>query len=83
MTDWHSAFWDDLNRDLEDPAVRADFERNQVALQAYHHTVTATGPDGQQCAVTIGPVEGAVTYSEYRTGPSPRWKRAWRRLTGR
>lgn len=82
MTDGPSAFWDDLNRDLEDPAVRADFERNQAALQTYQYTVTAHGPDGQQAAVTIGPAEGAITYAEYWTGPSPWWKRAWRRAWG-
>lgn len=83
MTDGHSAFWDDLNRELEDPAVRADYERNQAALQTCQYTVTAYGPDGQPAAVTIGPAEGAIYYSEYRTGPSPWWKRAWRRLSGR
>jgi len=80
VTDAPSAFWDDLNRDLEDPDVRADFERNQAMLQRYEYKVTATGPDGQQAEVTFGPVEGAITYNEYLTGPSPWWKRVWRWL---
>jgi hypothetical protein len=83
MTDAPSNFWDDLNRDLEDPEVRADFERNQAMLQQYQYAVTATGPDGQSAEVTFGPAEGAIAYNEYWTGPSPWWKRAWRRLAGR
>lgn len=47
----------------------------------YRYTVTATGPDGRPVTVTIGPpTEGAITYNEYWTGPSPWWKRAWRKL---
>jgi hypothetical protein len=80
MTDAPSAFWDDLNRDLEDPEVRADFERNQAMLRGPRYTVTATGPGGQPAEVTFGPTEGVITYNEYLTGPSPQWKRAWRRL---
>jgi hypothetical protein len=80
MTDGPSAFWDDLNRDLEDPAVRTDFEQNQAMLQGLQYTVSAHGPNGEQLAVTLGPVEGAITYNEYLTGPSPWWKRIWRRL---
>lgn len=48
--------------------------------QTYRYTVTATGPDGQPVALTIGPTEGALRYSEYWTGPSPWWKRARRKM---
>lgn len=47
---------------------------------AFHYTVTAYDADGNQADVTVGPIEGALHYAEYATGPSPWWKRAWRRL---
>jgi hypothetical protein len=80
MTDGPSAFWDDLNRDLEDPQIHADFESNRAMLAGYGYTVSATGPDGMPVEVAIGTTEGAITYNEYWTGPSPWWKRAWRLL---
>lgn len=83
MTDQPSAFWDDLNRELEDPGVRADFEANQAMLRAMQCTVTATGPGGEPAEVTFGPAGGAIAYSEYRTGPSPWRKRAWRKIRRR
>jgi hypothetical protein len=49
----------------------------------YQYIVTAKGPDGQPAEVTFGPTEGAITYNEYWTGPSPWWKRLWCRLTRR
>ena len=64
----------------------ADFEatlrtlRTEAGAPVEHvYTVTAHDKDGRQAAVTIGPVEGAVRYNEYWTGPSPWWKRIWRR----
>lgn len=49
------------------------------AVPEYAYTVTVHDKDGRQAAVAIGPVEGAVSYNEYWTGPSPWWKRIWRR----
>jgi hypothetical protein len=80
MPDGPSAFWDDLNRDLEDPGVRAGFESNRAMLAGYEYTVSATGRDGTLVEVTIGEAEGAIAYNEYWTGPSPWWMRAWRLL---
>ena len=48
----------------------------------YSYTVCARTADGREAAVTFGPVEGAVHYAEYWTGPSRWWKRAWRRTRG-
>lgn len=49
----------------------------------YRYTATAHDADGHEADVTFGPVEGALSYNEYWTGPSPWWKRAWRRLAHR
>jgi hypothetical protein len=49
----------------------------------YRYEISATGPDGALCELTVGPVEGAVYYAEYWTGSSPWWKRAWRRILRR
>jgi hypothetical protein len=49
-------------------------------LPTYGYTVTARDKDGNEGTVGFGPPEGAVYYAEYATGPSPWWKRAWRRL---
>ena len=48
------------------------------------YTVTARDSSGRPANVTIGPVDerGSIYYAEYWTGPSPWWKRAWRRLRG-
>lgn len=46
---------------------------------AYRYAVSARTVDGREVAVTFGPVEGALTYAEYWTGPGPWWKRTWRR----
>lgn len=44
------------------------------------YRISATDRFGRPVDMTIGPVEGAVSYDEYWTGPSPWWKRVWRRL---
>lgn len=36
-----SAFWNDLNRDLEDPAAAAEFAANRDAIQAYDQALNA------------------------------------------
>jgi len=47
------------------------------------YTVRVVHPDGTPVAgaeLTIEPdYANAITYREYRTGPSPWWKRAWHR----
>lgn len=35
------AFWDDLNRELEDPEVRRDFSANAARIQMIDHIVNA------------------------------------------
>jgi hypothetical protein len=49
------------------------------------YTVTAHDPSGRPIEATVGPVDrqGSVYYAEYRTGPHPWWKRAWRRVPRR
>jgi hypothetical protein len=52
---------------------------------AYAYYITVTGPGGEPIEgveVTVGEVTDGFYYAEYWTGPSPWWKRAWRRLRG-
>jgi hypothetical protein len=36
-----STFWDDLNRDLQDPEVRAEFDANAARIQAFDAAANA------------------------------------------
>lgn len=61
MTEY-GAFWDDLNADLQDPDVAADFAANRAAIQAVDKDVN------EQRVFGIDPIPGGAIVTGHRDG---------------